>query len=497
MNSSSTASFQGRCPAPFLDASLFPETGGFTSGRFCSETLGVICCLPCPQSDWLYSENINTITESSNWINVAAMLCSVFLLVSFAFLPVDKTHRHYLSVCLTVATIMMQLGFIIPLGANPDQCFNEITPNDMKSSVTCAFSGAFIMAGGWCGVMWLFLRSLALHLQICWQVVLGKMFMWGALVTGWGIPAIALTFALVFSGVSFRFGNTCHVNHKDSLADFWIPLLVFSGATVVMQFITFGYCIKVYLASLSDTSNTTNSSGVLPSYTNSVRTISPKQAYRRVRRVIELQWRGITLVLLIVADVIFFAIVFVFMDDLSTNILKDPMKAQEWLTCILRTGGDKEQCLPLANKLVVNEATVAAVLVLLSMNGIWALIFLGRLSMFTGWYEMIRGKVRPNNEFVSADAHHTYKDPGNYEMLSKDRDNRDSKGTETYTSVTPSEITAISPVAKSGRETPDYFGREARYKSPSRSFSSPKPPQSWDSTTTYAPPIDPLVINKT
>jgi hypothetical protein len=216
--------------------------------------------------------------------------------------------------------------------------------------------------------MWLFLRSLALHLQICWQVVLGKMFMWGALVTGWGIPAIALTFALVFSGVSFRFGNTCHINHKDSLADFWIPLLVFSGATVVMQFITFGYCIRVYLASLSDTSNTTNSSGVLPSYTNSVRTISPKQAYRRVRRVIELQWRGITLVLLIVADVIFFAIVFVFMDDLSTNILKDPRKAQEWLTCILRTGGDKNQCLPLANKLVVNEATVAAVLVLLSVS---------------------------------------------------------------------------------------------------------------------------------
>ncbi|KAM3088373.1 hypothetical protein ACMFMG_000018 [Clarireedia jacksonii] len=417
------------------------------------------------------------------------MICSAFLLVSFAFLPVDKTNRHYLSVCLTVATIMMQLGFIIPLGAKPDQCFNEITPNDMNSSLTCAFSGAFIMAGGWCGVMWLFLRSLALHLQICWQVVIGKMFMWGALVTGWGIPAIALTFALIFSGVSFRFGNTCHVNHKDSLADFWIPLLVFSGATVVMQFITFGYCIKVYLASLSDTSSTTEGSGVLPSYTNSIRTISPRQAYRRVRRVIELQWRGITIVLLIVADVIFFAIVFVFMDDLATNILKDPTKAQVWLTCILRTGGDKNQCLPLASNLVVNEATVAAVLVLLSMNGIWALLFIGRLSMFTGWYEMIRGKVRPNNEFVSADAH-AYKDPGTYEMLSKERDNRDSKSAETYTSVTSSEITVISPVAKSGRETPDYFGREARYKSPSRSFSSPKPPQSWDSTTTYAPPIN-------
>lgn len=31
--------------------------------------------------------------------------------------------------------------------------------------------------------------------------------MFGAFATGWGIPAIALAIALVFSGVSFRFGG--------------------------------------------------------------------------------------------------------------------------------------------------------------------------------------------------------------------------------------------------------------------------------------------------
>ena len=102
------------------------------------------------------------------------MVCSMFLIVSFAFLPVDKTHRHYLSVCLTIATVMMQvsngtlpskylltswkLGFIIPLGANPNQCFNAITPNDMYSSKTCALSGAFVLGGGWCAVMWVLER---------------------------------------------------------------------------------------------------------------------------------------------------------------------------------------------------------------------------------------------------------------------------------------------------------------------------------------------------
>lgn len=216
--------------------------------------------------------------------------------------------------------------------------------------------------------MWVFLRAIALHLQICWQVVLGKTFMWGSLASGWGIPAIALTFALVFSGVSFRFGDTCHINHKNSLADFWIPLLIFAAVTVIVQFATFGYCIKVYLASLTDNSSTTNSSG-LPSYTNSIRgTISPRQAYRRVRRVLELQWRGIAIVLIIVADVIFFAVIFVFLDDVETNLIKDPSKGVEWLTCLLSEKGEKKPCLHFADDIVVNEATVMAVLILLSVR---------------------------------------------------------------------------------------------------------------------------------
>lgn len=152
------------------------------------------------------------------------------------------------------------------------------------------------------------------------------------------------------------------------MADFWIPLLAFAGITVIIQFATFGYCIKVYLASLGDDSTTTNSSG-LPSYSNSVRaTVSPRQAYRRVRRVIELQWRGIAVVLLIIADVIFFAVIFVYLDDIETKMIKQPLKAQDWLTCLVLKKGDKNACLSFATDLVVSQATIMAVLVLLSVS---------------------------------------------------------------------------------------------------------------------------------
>ena len=344
--------------------------------------------MPCPQAEWLYPQNFDTITHSAAWVNVAGTACCVFVLTSFAFLPLEKTHRHYLSIYLIMGLLMMhvsqcytiyvlyiepkadvqKMGFIIPLGAKPQQCHNAITPNDMGSSRTCALSGAFLLAGGWSAVIWVFLKALALHLQICWQIVIGKMFMWGAIATGWGIPAIALTLALVFSGVSYRFGDTCHINHRDSLAIFWIPLLFFAACTVIVQLATFGYCIKVYLASLSDEASTTTSSG-LPSYSNSTRgTITPRQAYRRVRRVIELQWRGIAVVFIIIADVVFFAVIFVIMDDHESKILNDPTRSVKWLACLIEHHGDKNQCLNFAADLVVNEATVMAVLVLLSVS---------------------------------------------------------------------------------------------------------------------------------
>lgn len=215
--------------------------------------------------------------------------------------------------------------------------------------------------------MWVFLRSLSLHLQICWQVVVGRNFMWFSQATGWGIPIVGIIMALVFSGVSFRFGSTCHINHENSLADLWVPLLIFAGLTIFIQFATFGYCIKVYLASLADNSASTENSN-LPSYTNSIRTMTPKQAYRRVRRVIQLQWRGIAIVLIIVTDVVLFSVVFVFQDNTVEAVRRDPSTALEWVACLAMMAGDKNKCLDKAGPLVVDMPTVGAVLLLLSVK---------------------------------------------------------------------------------------------------------------------------------
>lgn len=264
-------------------------------------------------------------------------------------------------------------------------------------------------------VLTAFLRSLSIHLQICWQVVPGRKFFWSSILAGWGIPAIILAVSLSITGISYRFGGTCHINHDRALDDYWGPLLAFAAASVVLQFITFGYCIRVYLRALLNDSSINSqsqaSAGGLPSYNSrngSIKTVTPGQAYRRVKKVIALQWRATVIVLIIIIDVIFLAVVFVQMDNTVAAAMQDLTRAQPWLLCLVLNNGDKKACLDKvrAAHLVTKEATTMAVLFILSLNGIWVILFLGRTSMISGWLDLMRRHFQPSRtDFVSVDAH--------------------------------------------------------------------------------------------
>ncbi len=177
-----------------------------------------------------------------------------------------------------------------------------------------------------------------------------------------------LAVALSVTGVSFRFGDTCHINHDKALADFWGPLLAVAGVAMALQFGTLGYCTQVFLRALMDDGATTDNSSGLPHYTSSIRTTSARQAYRRVRKVIGMQWRGILVVIVIISDVVFFSVVFVTMDNTTQAAVSDLKRAEPWLLCLVLSGGDKNACLDKAAGLVIKEATVMAVLVMLSVS---------------------------------------------------------------------------------------------------------------------------------
>ncbi|KAF8418243.1 hypothetical protein BGX38DRAFT_1242847 [Terfezia claveryi] len=412
------------CPLPFLPLVDYPERDGDINGRVCA-TIPVDgfpkCCLPCPRQQWVYPDNFMPLITGSTYLNLVGVVCCVFLLLSFALLSVEYTNRHYLSVCLVTAILILQMSFVIPMGTKSTQCYDPITPHDMYSSSNCALSGALVLGGGWCVACWILLRSLSLHLQICWQVVPGRRFFLAAQAIGWSVPLIFLAIALGITGVSFRFGDSCHINSKDSLKTFWGPLLATAAASVITQVITFFYCVKVYITSLLDGSTQGNTTTDTPlPYANSVRTVTPRQAFRRIQRVIALQWRGIMVVIVIITDVIFFATVFLKFEDTTQSTPENTLKALNWLQCILKNNGDKNMCLDVASKMVVPEATAVAVIYLLSFNGIWAALLIGRWSMLVGWWHLIKdlfNKKKSNDEFVSFNARRLSEPDPSYEML--------------------------------------------------------------------------------
>lgn len=46
-------------------------------------------------------------TQIANWFNVISLFCNAFMLLSFAVLPPEKSHRHYLSIGLCVSLILL------------------------------------------------------------------------------------------------------------------------------------------------------------------------------------------------------------------------------------------------------------------------------------------------------------------------------------------------------------------------------------------------------
>lgn len=95
--------------------------------------------------------------------------------------------------------------------------------------------------------------------------------------------------------------------------------------------------------------------------------MTARQTFRRVERVIELQWRGAFIVVVIIAEVVFFSIVFVSMDNSSQINEQLLEKAEPWLGCLSETGGDKNKCLSFAKDLVKSEGVVLAVLIVLGV----------------------------------------------------------------------------------------------------------------------------------
>jgi hypothetical protein len=117
----------------------------------------------------------------------------------------------------------------------------------MKSDMSCAWTGSLVTLGGLGSVVWVFLRSLWLHIRIVWDRDPGRKFMWGSIAFGTLLPLAFLVALLTATGFSYRTGQTCLPNHEHAFVTFWVWLVIFAILGFLLQAITTSYCFFVYM----------------------------------------------------------------------------------------------------------------------------------------------------------------------------------------------------------------------------------------------------------
>jgi hypothetical protein len=239
------------------------------------------------------------------------------------------------------------------------------------------------------------------------------------------------------------------------------------------------YCVKVYVKSFWSDSHANNSYGSsgLPSYQGSSRTRSAKVVYQRVKKVLWLQWRSVTIVMLLVADVIFFAIVWIELDAAISNIGNGHTEhIMAFLACILINPSldTRSKCFPLGQRVLVNEKTCIALLIMLSLTGIQTGVLLTRASLFKSWGEYFRTRFGRNKEFVSLDAKRFSVEPRSNPdpiamtpVVSAPKRVGSANTADTYSAKDPN-----SPYVN---RSFDLSPQERTYRQPRMSFSSPRP----------------------
>ncbi|KAF2665374.1 hypothetical protein BT63DRAFT_405336 [Microthyrium microscopicum] len=399
------------CPAPFLNPEHFTSGVGYIAGRFCGTegASGPTCCLPCPLSQWVFDANFMRIEKKLQDASPASLFACLFLLISWILVPSKYSHRHYLSIGLVICVTFIALALAIPMVHEPKQCADAITPSDFRSDLTCAWTGSLFLLGGLGVVVWVFLRVIWLHICVCWDRTPGKTFITMSVATGIAVPLIFLGATFGTSGFSYSLGQTCFINTEHSFALFWAWLIGLSCVSLLVQLVTTGYCVVVFIKShrMRENSNMSTATG---SSWGSIKRLGQRKRseeaekaadertllqsqrrdrWRGIRQILVLQWRIILLAVALVVEGLYFSSLSWASQNKGNSASKDP-RGVAFGACLVLNAGNATKCQPQAEYLVVSKSATLAALGVMSLSGVQALLLLTHFSLFKGWYEIIR-----------------------------------------------------------------------------------------------------------
>jgi hypothetical protein len=209
--------------------------------------------------------------------------------------------------------------------------------------MSCPWTGSFVTLGGLGCVVWIFLRSLWLFVRIVWDKKPGRKFMWASIATGIFVPVIFLIAVLATTGFSYRMGQTFLPNHEDAIVTFWVWLVVFAILGFILQFVTTGYCVWIYIRTLRRERSNPSGRG----YGQSSARRANLETWANVKKLFLLQWRNILVSVFVSIGSLVFFIMFWTQDSKLgkvNNDTKNIKPVKTWIICQTLSRGDKKEC---------------------------------------------------------------------------------------------------------------------------------------------------------
>lgn len=72
----------------------------------------------------------------------------------------------------------------------------------------------------------------------------------------------------------------------------------------------------------------------------------------------------------ILVDVIFFSVTFIYLNSVETHAIDNLEKAMPYLLCLIKNPTDPKDCYKMGQSLFVNQSTVIAILMMLSVSAL-------------------------------------------------------------------------------------------------------------------------------
>ena len=241
------------------------------------------------------------------------------------------------------------------------------------------------------------LRSLWTALRIMANFKHTELFRNISVYLGVGFPAIFLAVSLAISGVSYNLGDVCVPYNPSALGTWFAWVLFFATISWIVQLITILYCLWTFarFSFAGPRPTTGNSQKSTPTVASDgysehqTPSLTPRHrkriAWRKVQKVLVLQWRSVIMAFILVNLSIYFGIIFIEHTAASSTQIRTRGPSVDdltWIACLMANNGDKTQCPYKGAGLGHNEDRAVGTLILGSVCilHMWALID----SMLTG-----------------------------------------------------------------------------------------------------------------